>query len=171
MTIPDSAPSPIKASADRRTARLFVAGQLVLLALLVALPRRADWPVPSAVRVGADLVSLSGLALAGVAAGMLGRGLTPLPLPNQHARLRTRGLYRLVRHPIYSGLLLFGAAHTAGSGSTYQVGVLALLTGLLSGKARWEETRLRAKFPDYPAYALATPRFVPRLRGAPRRAA
>jgi protein-S-isoprenylcysteine O-methyltransferase Ste14 len=167
----DAASSPTSISADRRTALLFVAGQLVLLTLLVALPRRADWPVPSAVRVGADLGSLSGLALAAVAAGALGRGLTPLPLPNQHARLRTRGLYRYVRHPIYSGLLLFGVAHTAGSGGAYQVGVLALLAGLLNGKARWEETRLRNKFPDYSAYALATPRFVPRLRRAAHRAA
>lgn len=150
--------------ADRTTARLLVAGQFVLLALLVAAPHRTDWPVPPAVRVGADLVGLSGLALAGVAAGTLGRGLTPLPLPNQHARLRTRGLYRHVRHPIYSGLLLFGAAHTAGSGSIHQVGILAALTGLLSGKARWEEARLRAQFPDYTGYALTTPRFVPRLR-------
>jgi hypothetical protein len=63
------------------TARLLVAGQFVLLALLVTLPHRTDWPVPPAVRVGADLVGLSGLALAGVAAGTLGRGLTPLPLP------------------------------------------------------------------------------------------
>jgi protein-S-isoprenylcysteine O-methyltransferase Ste14 len=171
MTTPDAAASPITTSADRATARLLVAGQFVLLALLVVLPRRTDWPVPPAVRVGADLVSLSGLALAGVAAGTLGRGLTPMPLPNQHARLRTRGLYRHVRHPIYSGLLLFGAAHTAGSGSIPQVGILALLTGLLSGKARWEEARLRAEFPDYTAYAMATPRFVPRLRRGVRPAA
>jgi protein-S-isoprenylcysteine O-methyltransferase Ste14 len=87
-----------------------------------------------------------------------------MPLPNQHARLRTRGLYRHVRHPIYSGLLLFGAAHTAGSGSIHQVGVLALLTGLLSGKARWEEARLRPEFPGYTEYALTTPKFIPRLR-------
>lgn len=80
------------------------------------------------------------------------------------AALRTRGLYRHVRHPIYSGLLLFGAAHTARSGSIHQVGILAALTGLLSGKARWEEARLRAQFPDYTGYALTTPRFVPRLR-------
>ncbi len=140
----------------------------MLLALLVAMPRRTDWPVPSAMRVGVDLASL---ALAGVAAGTLGRGLTPLPLPNQHAHLRTRGLYRHVRHPIYAGLLLSGAAHTAGSGSIHQVGVLALLTGPLSGKARWEETRLRAEFPDYSAYALTTPRFLPRLGREARRGA
>jgi protein-S-isoprenylcysteine O-methyltransferase Ste14 len=168
VTTPDAAASPVTTSADRTTARLLVAGQFVLVGLLMVLPRRTDWPVPPAVRVGADLVSLSGLALAGVAAGTLGRGLTPMPLPNQHARLRTRGLYRHVRHPIYSGLLLFGAAHTAGSGSIHQVGVLAMLTGLLSGKARWEEARLRPEFPDYTEYALTTPKFIPRLRSGAR---
>ena len=35
----------------------------------------------------------------------LGRGLTATPLPNAHAQLRTGGLYRYARHPIYSGLL------------------------------------------------------------------
>ncbi len=47
-----------------------------------------------------------------VAATALGRGLTAAPLPNSHAELRTGGLYRFVRHPIYSGLLLFAVART-----------------------------------------------------------
>ena len=35
---------------------------------------------------------------------------------------------------------------------------------LLTGKARWEETRLMRRFKGYAGYAARTPRFVPRLR-------
>jgi len=46
-----------------------------------------------------------GLAVMVIGATGLGRGLTATPLPNAHAQLRTGGLYRYARHPIYSGLL------------------------------------------------------------------
>jgi protein-S-isoprenylcysteine O-methyltransferase Ste14 len=150
-----------------RTAWALVALQFVLLGLLVLLPFRSDWPVPGwlvAVAVAAGAV---GLVVMLVGANALGRGLTAAPLPNVHARLRTDGLYGHVRHPIYSGLLLVGAAIAAVSGSGLRLAVYVLLVGLLTVKARWEEERLRRRFPDYAAYAARTPRFVPRL-GRPR---
>jgi protein-S-isoprenylcysteine O-methyltransferase Ste14 len=96
-----------------------------------------------------------------VAGTALGRGLTATPLPNEHAQLRTTGLYRFVRHPIYTGLLLTSAAFTAGTGSVTRLAVLALLVLLLTMKARWEEVRLARRFDGYAAYAAMTPRFVP----------
>jgi len=39
------------ASGDVRTARLLVAGQFVLIGILVVLPNRHDWPVPTALTV------------------------------------------------------------------------------------------------------------------------
>lgn len=86
---------------------------------------------------------------------------TATPLPNAHARLRTTGLYRFVRHPIYSGLLLAATAFTVGTGSVTRVVVLVLLVLLLTVKARWEEPRLSRRFEGHAAYASRTPRFVP----------
>jgi protein-S-isoprenylcysteine O-methyltransferase Ste14 len=152
------------ASGDVRIARLLVAGQFVLIGILVLLPGRHDWPVPATLKVACSIATIVGLAVMVVGATGLGRGLTATPLPNAHAKLRTGGLYRYVRHPIYSGLLLTMASITVASGSVSRLLTLGVLVLLLTVKARWEETRLMRRFQGYADYAARTPRFVPRLR-------
>ena len=151
------------ARGDVRTARLLVIAQFVLLVLLVLLRGRDDWPVPHALMVASVTAVVLGLVIMVIGGTALGRGLTATPLPNEHAQLRTGGLYRFVRHPIYGGLLLAAAAITVGSGSVFRLVVFVALVVLLSLKARWEETRLSARFGGYAAYAARTPRFVPFL--------
>ena len=152
------------ASGDVRTARLLVAGQFVLIGILVLLPGRHDWPVPTALTVACSAATVVGLAVMVIGATRLGRGLTATPLPNAHAKLRTGGLYRYARHPIYSGWLLTMASITVASGSGLRLLTLGVLVLLLTAKARWEETRLIQRFEGYAGYAARTPRFVPRLR-------
>jgi len=150
---------------DVRTARLLVAGQFVLIGILVLLPGRDDWPVPTALKVACSIATIVGLAVMVIGATGLGRGLTATPLPNVHAQLRTGGLYRYVRHPIYSGLLLTMASITVASGSALRLLTLGVLVLLLTVKARWEEARLAQRFEGYADYAARTPRFIPvRLR-------
>lgn len=150
----------MRAPDDRATARLLVAAQMGLLVLLVVVPRRGGWQVPVALAVGCGVLVAVGLVLMVVAGTALGRGLTATPLPNVHAQLRTGGLYRYARHPIYSGLLLAAAAFTVGTGSVSRLVVLVLLMRLLNVKARWEEIRLAQRFAGYAAYAARTPRFI-----------
>ena len=151
------------ASSDVWTARLLVAGQFVLIGILVLLPGRNDWPVPPALKVACSVATIVGLAVMVIGATGLGRGMTATPLPNAHAQLRTGGLYRYARHPTYSGLLLTMASITVASGSGFRLLTLGVLILLLSVKARWEETRLIQRFEGYADYAARTPRFVPRL--------
>lgn len=146
-----------------RTARLLVAGQFVLIGILVVLPARHDWPVPAALTIACTVATVVGLAVMVIGATGLGRGLTATPLPNAHAQLRTGGLYRFARHPIYSGLLLMMASITVASGSGFRLLTLGVLVLLLNLKARWEETRLTQRFEGYASYAARTPRFVPVL--------
>lgn len=152
------------ASGDVRTARLLVAGQFFLIGILVLVPGRHDWPVPAELRVACSIATVVGLAVMVIGATGLGRGLTATPLPNAHPQLRTGGLYRYVRHPIYGGLLLTMASIKMASGSGYRLLALAVLVRLLTVKARWEEARLMRRFEGYTDYAARTPRFIPRLR-------
>ena len=157
-----TAPSAHPPSArERRTAWLLVLGQFVLLALVVLLPRGAAWTLPIAIARAAQVAAGVAIVLMIVAATALGRGLTAAPLPNSHAELRTGGLYRFVRHPIYSGLLLLAVALTLTSGSLWTASACAALVVLINAKARWEERHLARRFPGYAAYAARTPRFVP----------
>ena len=153
------------ADSDTRTARLLVAGQFALIGILVLLPGRHDWPVPAALVVACAVATVAGLLVMVIGAMGLGRGLTATPLPNAHAQLRTGGLYRYARHPIYSGLLLTMTSITVASGSVFRLLTLGVLFLLITVKARWEEKRLTRRFEGYASYAARTPRFVPvRLR-------
>ena len=150
-------------ASERRSALWFVAGQFGLLALLIVTPVARSWPRPGWLVAGSYSVAAVGLAFAGLAALWLGRGLTALPLPNGRTVLRTSGPYRFVRHPIYSGLLLFAITWSIGGASARRAGLAVAFAVLLDRKAAWEEHRLAARFPDYQQYVSATGRFVPRL--------
>lgn len=148
---------------EKRTAWLFVFGQFTLLALIVLLPDAQQWTVSRGLARASDIASWVAISLMVLAATALGRGLTAAPLPNAHAQLRTGGFYHFVRHPIYSGLLLFSIARSLSAGNTWTALACVLLVALINVKARWEERRLVERFPDYVDYAVRTPRFLPRL--------
>jgi protein-S-isoprenylcysteine O-methyltransferase Ste14 len=142
----------------------WVAGQVVLLVALVLLPGRDDWPTPTWLRLIAQVVFVAGIVVLVVASLRLGRALTPTPVPTASGELQTSGLYRYVRHPIYSGVLLVVIGMTLRSGSVVTLAVAVIAVVFFDRKARWEEARLVERYPDYAPYADRTPRFVPRLR-------
>jgi protein-S-isoprenylcysteine O-methyltransferase Ste14 len=77
-------------------------------------------------------------------------------------RVVDTGPYALVRHPIYTGLLLLAVATLAVKGDSFAVaGVLVLLVAYV-GKARLEERFLTAEMgPAYEAYRKRVPMLVP----------
>ena len=85
------------------------------------------------------------------------------PEPKATARLITSGPYRFIRHPMYSTVLLAGAAFVGADNSGFKLGLWIALGLVLSAKARFEEQLLSEKFSDYPAYRARTKRFVPYL--------
>jgi protein-S-isoprenylcysteine O-methyltransferase Ste14 len=84
------------------------------------------------------------------------------PMTQKHQpELVTSGPYRLVRHPIYSGIL------TAGIGTVVSLGWLWLIVVVLAGiyfvyAATVEERFMATRFPDaYPRYVRSTKMLVP----------
>ncbi len=144
---------------------LWVAAQAVLLLVLVLLPGRSDWPTPTLVDVVAQVLFFGGLALVIVAALGLGRSVTPTPVPVTYGSLTTGGLYRFVRHPIYTGVLAVVAGMTIRSGSVIHLAVAAATVVFFDRKAAWEERRLAETYPGYDRYAAVTPKFIPRVTG------
>jgi len=93
----------------------------------------------------------------------LGRNLTPFPRPGQGAELVQHGVYGLVRHPLYTSVLLaaFGWALAWASGPAL---ALALALSLfLKAKADHEECWLRERFPGYADYARRVRQLIPWL--------
>ena len=151
------------------SAYLLVAGQFALLFVLILWEPRPAWVLPGWLDTLAAVLGFAGGVWLVLGAVSLGRSLSAVPLPVVHGRLRTGGLFRLSRHPIYTGLLAIAWSVAVRAASPYPLAVAAALTVLLQVKARFEEAALRETYPEYSAYATRTPRFLPRpsrlLRG------
>ncbi|TIX38846.1 MAG: isoprenylcysteine carboxylmethyltransferase family protein, partial [Mesorhizobium sp.] len=77
-------------------------------------------------------------------------------------RVIDTGPYRLVRHPIYTGLLLAILATMAAKGTVWGVAGAILLTAGIVMKARLEERFLRGELGSaYDDYARRVPMLVP----------
>lgn len=114
----------------------------------------------------------AGIGLALFAAGLLfaiwarihiGRNWgTPMTQKND-PELVTSGPYRLVRHPIYSGILLANIG-TAAALSWFWLAAFGLAAIYFIYSATVEEKFLTEQFPDaYPAYKRSTQMLVPFL--------
>lgn len=149
---------------DRHVGWVFVGVQVALLTSLVVMRGGDDFDPPQWLDLAAATAVLAGAGLAVAAALGLGRSLTPTPVPSGAGTLHTGGLYRLARHPIYTGVIVIVVALAASSGSVVAVAVGAATVAFFHVKARWEERRLVARYPGYAEYAARTPRFLPLRR-------
>jgi protein-S-isoprenylcysteine O-methyltransferase Ste14 len=132
----------------------------IFLAGLTEAPFAGDgWTIVSV--VGAVLMVVGGaFAILGVRS--LGKGLTALPHPRAGSELVSSGVYRIVRHPIYGGLVMgaLGYGLVMHALVTAIVGSLVLLVFFRLKSAR-EEVWLEQRYPGYPAYRAKTRRMLP----------
>lgn len=140
---------------------LVIAQMITMITAVVAGP---VWPgrhgsIPGGIIGGVLLVLSAAIALIGWLT--LGRNLSPNPKPRPDATLVCHGIYALMRHPLYTSLMLgsLGWALLWQSLPALVAGVLHIL--VLDAKARVEEHWLLEQFPAYADYARRVRRFVP----------
>jgi protein-S-isoprenylcysteine O-methyltransferase Ste14 len=140
----------------------------ILIFLLVAfgprnLPGWPAWPAPWAAiasAAGAVLVVAGGLlAVAGVL--RLGSNLSVLPYPKDGAPLVETGPYRIVRNPIYSGLILAAFGWGLFVHGWLTLLYAAVLFAFFDIKSRVEERWLCERFPDYAGYQGRVRKLIP----------
>jgi len=141
----------------------YVFVQALLLILLVFLDRNVGPQIHRFVILG---WSFEWLGIVGilVCAASLRRSLTVVPIPKEEGKLSTTGLYRYVRHPMYSSVLLFALGIALHSGSAIKYILVISLYVLFHLKSVYEERYLRLKYPEYEQYSARIPRFIPFTR-------
>ena len=124
------------------------------------LPQSLGALLPCLQVLGAGICTL-GLLLSFIAALRLGKNLTPLPCPKDDCQLIQLGLYRFVRHPIYSGVLLVGFGWLL----IYPYALILLyvlaLAIFFEFKIKLEERWLLEKFPAYAEYCKRVKKLIP----------
>jgi len=109
------------------------------------------------------------LAAAGLALGLWALSANRLgnfnirPAPRAGGRLVQHGPYRWIRHPMYSAVIVVGAACCWAATSGWACAEWLVLAAVLAVKARLEERWMSVAPPDYPAYRERTRMFVPGL--------
>jgi protein-S-isoprenylcysteine O-methyltransferase Ste14 len=145
---------------------LLVLGQFILLGLLILYPSNSInyGAFALVVTIAIAVLLAMGLVILGLSFLALGKSLTAHPIPAKQGELVTDGLYRLARHPIYTGVLAIGLAMSLSGGLFPHALFFIALVVLLNYKASFEEQLLRARYVDYASYAEKTGRFLPKLK-------
>lgn len=155
---PDESGSRLR---HRSVAWGLVAAQAVLIIGIFLTPIGTDWSLSPAAAAFTTALTWLGLGLVVWAVLVFGRGLTPSPMPSRKAQLRTRGPYRWIRHPMYTGVIVLMAGSALGRRNWIAAALWVALIVFFLTKIRWEERRLIETYPGYGAYRETVPALVP----------
>lgn len=154
---------------NRERGEYWVVAQALLMAGFVLLPvyRPVEvnpslawlyfaWAVAGVLGVGAIALFIKGVL-------DLGNSLTPLPYPREDGQLVQSGVYAIVRHPLYSGVILAALGWTIFQFSLpHLIGTLIFIL-FFNAKAAREENWLMQKYPDYANYRQTVKKLIPWL--------
>lgn len=135
--------------------------QMMLFAVILLAPRIPPVSLPAWARgLGLAILAVGGLlGTWGMVA--LGRNLTPFPKPIEGGSLVTAGPYRLVRHPIYAGLIFGTLGWALFRSNLLGVGLAIALFAFFDLKSRREERWLAEAYPGYGEYRGQVRKLIP----------
>lgn len=137
--------------------------QLLLLAAYFIPIKWINFESPIIIKIIGLSFILIGFSISVIAILQLKKKLSPFPTPAKNSKLRTRGIYRFIRHPIYTGLILMTFGYGILSGSVWKLVFAVLLTVFFYIKTVYEEDMLMKEFDEYEAYQKKTGRLFPKL--------
>ncbi len=106
-------------------------------------------------------ISIIGLIIILFAFLQLNKNLTPFPTPIESGTLIQAGLYKYIRHPIYTGIIIFSVFFGIFNESIWNIFIGFALFILFYFKSKYEESLLKKQYKDYDNYTKKTGRFFP----------
>ena len=139
----------------------WVAAQLALMLPAIAIGPWLGEHATGALRWIANAVLACGLALIVWSRVALGQSFTAFPRPVDGGSQVAYGPYRVVRHPMYTGVVLSLAGWALLFQSVPVAALAAATLVVLDLKARREEAWLTGAYPGYAEYMRRTRKFLP----------
>lgn len=143
----------------KRKDLLLVTIQFILLTIFYIPFYTSVFHVHLIIKYLGAFVSILGFLIILIAILQLSKNLTPFPTPKENGVLINTGLYKYVRHPIYSGIFLAALGITFYKGSYWQLVISFILLILFYYKSKYEESLLIEKYQEYENYIKVTRRF------------
>ncbi len=146
----------------------FVVTQFVLFGVMFVLLFTLPIEASQIMQVFGGVLAVAGIGVVVVALRSFQqvnpRGPSISPEPRPQTDHVVRGVYRYVRHPIYSGVLLTSLGAAVFHGAVWLFVMAGVLMTFFTLKSRFEESLLVQAFPDYASYMRTTGRFFPPVR-------
>lgn len=142
---------------------LFVGIQMLLFIAYVLPLGWVFFALPASIRQLALCISMLGFGTVILAILQLNTNLTPFPSPKTNSTLIKTGLYKYVRHPIYTGIVFFTGGLGVYFENLWKTIIAVALLLLFYFKSVYEENLLLNKFAEYEQYKKHTGRFLPFL--------
>lgn len=146
----------------------YVVIQVILFGLIAVgplLPGLPSWGAPwfTVTLIIGGVLFLLGTVLVLMGLVTLGRNLSALPHPKEDAQMVVHGAYKLVRHPIYSGIIQGAIGYALFTASWLTLSLAISLFFFFDIKSRREEKYLRLKFDNYADYQRRVKKLIPFL--------
>ncbi|HZJ37504.1 MAG TPA: isoprenylcysteine carboxylmethyltransferase family protein [Gillisia sp.] len=106
----------------------------------------------------------AGILIIAISMLQLNKNLSPFPSPKENSELIITGLYKWIRHPIYSGILLLAFSFALYQNSGFKIVMSFFMLILFYFKTSYEEKQLSLKFPEYKNYKNTAGRFFSKIK-------
>jgi protein-S-isoprenylcysteine O-methyltransferase Ste14 len=142
---------------------VFVVLQFLLFAMYCFKVELINFQVKSLISNTGILLIVLGVLLGIISLLQLNKNLSPFPTPKTNSTLITHGIYKHIRHPIYSSITFFILGYGLYSSSLYKILISLLLLILFYFKSAYEEKLLSKKYSNYKTYKQTAGRFLPKF--------
>jgi protein-S-isoprenylcysteine O-methyltransferase Ste14 len=130
--------------------------QFICLGLLFIYPAKAQFRGP-----GLFLIISGVLLLAAAIIYMPAKNYTVHPKPTKFGRFTASGPYRLIRHPMYTSVIIIAIGVVSNHFDIIRCLILIVLIFTLITKINFEDSLLNEKYPEYDMYKLTTKKLIP----------
>jgi len=140
---------------------VFVGVQIILFIIYFLDLQFLNFSILYWLEVVSGMFIILGILIILISILQLNTNISPFPSPRSKTILITGGMFKYMRHPIYSGIIISSISYSIYSGSIYKFIVAVVLYVLFYLKSIYEERKLSQQFLNYKYYKKVTGRFFP----------